>query len=103
MDVLIEVHNEDELKRALALNPTMLGINNRDLHTFEVDLQTTLRLKEMIPDDCLIVTESGIHSGEDIKMMQDNGINSFLVGEAFMRAPDPGAKLKELFFADRAY
>ncbi len=103
MDVLIEVHNEDELKRALVLNPTMLGINNRNLHTFDVDLQTTIRLKEMIPDDCLIVTESGIHTEDDIKMMQDNGVNSFLVGEAFMRAPDPGAKLKELFFADRAY
>ena len=103
MDVLIEVHNEDELKRALTLNPTMLGINNRNLHTFDVDLQTTLRLKELIPEDCLIVTESGIHTQEDIKMMQDNGINSFLVGEVFMRAPDPGAKLKEMFFANRAY
>jgi len=101
--VLIEVHDEDELKRALTLNPTMLGINNRNLHTFDVDLQTTLRLKEMIPDDCLIVTESGIHTTEDVEMMQSNGINSFLVGEAFMRAPDPGAKLKELFFADRPY
>lgn len=103
MDVLIEVHDEDELKRALKLKPTMLGINNRNLHTFDVDLQTTLRLKTMIPDECLVVTESGIHTQEDIKMMQENGINSFLVGEAFMRAPDPGAKLKELFFADRAY
>ncbi len=103
MDVLIEVHDEDELQRALALKPTMLGINNRNLHTFEVDLQTSLRLKEMIPEECLVVTESGIHTQEDVKMMQVNGINSFLVGEAFMRAPDPGAKLKELFFADRAY
>jgi indole-3-glycerol phosphate synthase len=103
MDVLIEVHNEDELKRALTLNPTMLGINNRNLYTFDVDLQTTLRLKEMIPEDCLIVTESGIHTEEDIKMMQENGINSFLIGEAFMRAPDPGVKLKELFFPNRTY
>ncbi len=103
MDVLIEVHDEDELKRALTLKPTMLGINNRNLHSFDVDLQTTLRLKELISDDCLIVTESGIRTQEDIMMMQDNGINSFLVGEAFMRAPDPGVKLKELFFADRAY
>ena len=103
MDVLIEVHDEDELKRALTLNPTMLGINNRNLHTFDVDLNITLRLKEMMPSDCLVVTESGIHTSEDIEMMQSNGVNSFLVGEAFMRAADPGAKLKELFFVDRPY
>ena len=103
LDVLIEVHDEDELDRALRLNPTLLGVNNRNLHTFEVDLNITLSLKEKIPDDCLLVTESGIHTSEDVKLMQDNDVNSFLVGEAFMRAPDPGQKLKELFFADRAY
>ncbi len=103
LDVLVEVHDEAELARALALQPTMLGINNRNLNTFDVDLDTTLRLKEKIPTECLIVTESGIHTPEDVAMMQSNGVNSFLVGEAFMRAPDPGAKLKELFFPNRAY
>ena len=103
LDVLIEVHDEDELDRALKLNPTLVGINNRNLHTFEVDLNITLRLKEKVPDDCLLVTESGIHTCDDVELMQDNGVNSFLVGEALMCSPDPGQKLKELFFADRAY
>jgi len=103
MDVLVEVHNEEELSRALTLQPTMVGINNRNLNSFEVSLDTTLRLKEKIPEECLIVTESGIHTTEDVQTMQSNGVNSFLVGEAFMRAPDPGTKLKELFFADRPY
>ncbi len=101
--MLIEVHDDAELKRALTLNPTMLGINNRNLNSFEVDLQTTLGLLEQIPEDCLIVTESGIHTEEDVKLMQGSGVNSFLVGEAFMRAPDPGQKLKELFFPGRSY
>ncbi|MEM8845448.1 MAG: indole-3-glycerol phosphate synthase TrpC, partial [Pseudomonadota bacterium] len=103
LDILVEVHDEDELDRALKLNPTLLGINNRNLHTFEVSLDITLRMREKIPEDCLLVTESGIHTSEDVKLMQENGVNSFLVGEAFMRAPDPGQKLKELFFADRPY
>ena len=103
LDVLIEVHDEQELQRTLNLNPTMLGINNRDLHSFDVDLNTTLELLEQIPEDCLVVTESGIHTEQDVKLMQESGVNSFLVGEAFMRAPDPGQKLKELFFADRSY
>lgn len=103
LDVLVEVHDEAEVERALALEPSMLGINNRNLNSFEVSLDTTLRLKDKIPSECLIVTESGIHTSEDVEMMQSNGVNSFLVGEAFMRAPDPGAKLKELFFADRSY
>ena len=103
LDVLIEVHDEQEMQRALALNPTMIGVNNRNLHTFEVDLDITLRLHAMAPSDCLLVTESGIHTAEDIQKMQDNDINTFLIGEAFMRAPDPGQKLKELFFADRPY
>ncbi len=103
LDVLVEVHDEEELTRALSLQPTMLGINNRNLNSFEVDLNTTIRLKENIPSDCLIVTESGIHSIDDVETMQSSGVNCFLVGEAFMRAPDPGVKLKELFFADRAY
>ena len=103
LDVLIEVHDDAELKRAMTLNPTMLGINNRNLNSFDVDLQTTLGLLELIPDDCLVVTESGIHTEEDVKLMQGSGVNSFLVGEAFMRAPDPGQKLKELFFPGRSY
>ena len=103
LDVLVEVHDEKEMQRALTLSPTLLGINNRDLHTFDVDLNTTLNLLEQIPEDCLVVTESGIHTEDDVKLMQENGVNSFLVGEAFMRAPEPGEKLKELFFADRSY
>ena len=103
LDVLVEVHDEKEMQRALTLSPTLLGINNRDLHTFDVDLNTTLNLLEQIPEDCLVVTESGIHTEDDVKLMQENGVNSFLVGEAFMRAPEPGEKLKESFFADRSY
>ena len=103
LDVLVEVHNEQEMHRALALKPALLGINNRDLHTFDVDLDTTLSLLEKAPDDCLVVTESGIHTQDDVSLMQKHGVNSFLVGEAFMRARDPGQKLKELFFAGRPY
>ncbi len=103
MDVLVEVHDEQELSRALELELTMVGINNRNLNSFEVDLNTTLRLHENIPSECLVVTESGIHTPEDVARMQSHGVNAFLVGEAFMRAPEPGARLKELFFADRAY
>ena len=98
LDVLVEVHNEEELERALKLEPTLLGINNRNLHTFETTLDTTLNLLPKIPDTCHVVTESGIHTKDDITMMIENGVNSFLVGEAFMVAEDPGAKLKELFF-----
>lgn len=103
LDILVEVHNEEELERALKLSPTMLGVNNRNLHTFEVDLDITLRLKESVPTDCVLVTESGIHTQEDVQKMRDNGIDLFLVGEAFMRAPEPGQKLKELFFPNRSY
>ena len=98
LDVLVEVHNEDELNRALQLEPTLIGINNRNLHTFTTSLDTTLDLLHRIPAACHVVTESGIHSKDDIAMMMANGVNSFLVGEAFMLAEDPGAKLKELFF-----
>ncbi|MDG6779005.1 indole-3-glycerol phosphate synthase TrpC [Thiomicrorhabdus sp. zzn3] len=98
MDVLIEVHNEDELERALKLPLPMIGINNRDLHTFEVTLETTLRMLDKIPDDRIVVTESGILGPEDVAKMREHHVNSFLVGEAFMRAEKPGEKLAELFF-----
>ena len=82
---------------ALALPAPLLGINNRDLRTFETSLQTTLGYLEQIPDDRLIVTESGIHTSEDVALMRSHGVNCFLVGEAFMKAPEPGEKLAELF------
>lgn len=97
MDVLIEVHDAEELKRALPLNSRLIGINNRDLRTFETSLETTIDLLQQIPDDRIVVTESGIHTPEDVKHMRHNGVNGFLVGEAFMRADDPGSKLAELF------
>lgn len=97
MDVLVEVHDADELQRALTLDTSLIGINNRNLRTFETSLQTTLDLKEHIPQDRIIITESGIHTTEDVKLMTDNGIFAFLVGEAFMRAPSPGQKMRELF------
>lgn len=97
MDVLVEVHDEVELERALALGSPLIGINNRDLRRFETRLETTLRLVGKIPEDCLAVTESGIHTPEDVALMRAHGVSAFLVGEAFMRAPDPGEKLAELF------
>lgn len=99
MDVLVEVHNQVELGLALTLDTPLVGINNRDLHTFESSLDTTFSLLETIPDDRIVVTESGIHSAEDVMVMRDHGVDSFLVGEAFMRAENPGAKLAELFFS----
>ncbi len=98
MDVLVEVHDAPELERALRLSNRLIGINNRNLRTFEVSLGTTLDLLEQIPDDHIVVTESGIHVTDDVKLMRENAVNAFLVGEAFMRADDPGAKLAELFF-----
>lgn len=98
MAVLVEIHNARELELALALDTPLFGINNRDLHTFETRLEVTLDLLEKIPGDRIVVTESGILAREDVAMMQRNGVNAFLVGEAFMRAPDPGAELKRLFF-----
>ena len=97
MDVLIEVHDEEELKRSLPLNQPLVGINNRNLRTFEVGLETTLRMLGQIPADRIVVTESGIHTPEDVKLMRDSKVNAFLVGEAFMRAGEPGEKLAELF------
>ena len=97
MDVLVEVHDEAELHRSLKLNLPLVGINNRNLRTFETTLDTTLDLLKQIPADRIVVTESGIHTPGDVKLMRDNNVNAFLVGEAFMRAEEPGEKLAELF------
>jgi indole-3-glycerol phosphate synthase len=99
MDTLVEVHNQNELDRAMCLDIDILGINNRNLHTFETSLTTTLDLLYQLPESCLVVTESGIHTSEDVQLMRDHGVNSFLVGEAFMRAEEPGAELQALFFS----
>ncbi|MBK6658278.1 MAG: indole-3-glycerol phosphate synthase TrpC [Proteobacteria bacterium] len=98
LDVLTEVHDRTELERALRLRTPMIGINNRDLKRFVTDIDTTIGLLKDIPEDRLVVTESGINSVEDIARLRGQSVNAFLVGEAFMRADDPGAKLKELFF-----
>jgi indole-3-glycerol phosphate synthase len=97
MDVLVEVHDGDELDAALKLKTRLLGINNRNLRTFEVTLDTTIGLLPRIPAERLVVTESGILAPADVKRMRDADVHAFLVGEAFMRAPDPGTELKRLF------
>jgi indole-3-glycerol phosphate synthase len=97
MDVLVEVHDGDELTAALRLKTPLLGINNRNLRTFETSLQNTLDLLPRIPSDRLVVTESGIMVPADVQRMRDANVHAFLVGEAFMRAPNPGAELKRLF------
>ena len=97
MDVLVEVHDAEELARARHLPATLLGINNRSLRTFEVDLRNTLDLLDAVPADRLLVTESGIHTPADVALMRRHGVHAFLVGEAFMRAPSPGAELAALF------
>lgn len=98
MDVLVEVHNQQELERGLALNMPMIGINNRNLRNFETSLHTTIDLLSDIPDKTIVVTESGIHNDDDVALMREHSVNTFLVGEAFMRADNPGQKLSELFF-----
>jgi len=98
LDVLVEVHNREELERALELPTPLVGINNRDLHTFETRLETTLDLLPHVPADRLVITESGIHTTADVARMRASNVQSFLVGEAFMRADQPGEKLRELFF-----
>ncbi len=99
LDVLVEVHDEDELERALDVPAPLVGINNRNLRTFETSLDTTLRLRGRVDDGRVLVTESGIHAPADVARLREAGIDAFLVGEAFMRAPDPGAELARLFFA----
>lgn len=97
MGVLVEVHDASELTAALRLNTAMVGINNRNLRTFETSLQTTIGLLPRIPPDKLVITESGILQADDVKQMRDADVHGFLVGEAFMRAPDPGLELARLF------
>jgi len=95
--VLVEVHDAEELTRALTLKTPLIGINNRNLRTFEVSLNTTLTLKDRIPADRIVVAESGILAPADVQLLRDADVNTFLVGEAFMRAPEPGAELARLF------
>ena len=97
MAVLVEVHDAAELERALKLNTPLLGVNNRNLRTFEVSLDTTLALFKDFPSDKLLVTESGIATKEDVQRMREAGVQAFLVGEAFMRATEPGEALAQLF------
>lgn len=97
MDALVEVHDADEMDRALALPARLIGVNNRDLRTFETHLDVTLGFAGRVPDDRILVTESGIHTRDDVALMRKNGVHAFLVGEAFMKAPQPGEKLAELF------
>ncbi len=99
MDVLVEVHDAEELDRALAVPASLIGINNRNLHTFRTSIDTSMDLRDCVPYDRILVTESGIRTPEDVERLREAGIEGFLVGEAFMRASDPGAELKRLFFS----
>ena len=103
LDVLVEVHDREELERGMMLRTPLVGINNRNLHTFETDLETTLGLLVDVFHDRTIVTESGIHTQEDINLMRKNNVNAFLVGEAFMKAEDPGAELKRIYFLQTSF
>ena len=98
MDVLIEVHDEAELLRSLPLGADLVGINNRNLRNFDTSLHTTIDLLPQIPEGRIVVTESGIHDTENVTLMRENNVNAYLVGEAFMRADDPGTALNKLFF-----
>jgi indole-3-glycerol phosphate synthase len=102
LDVLVEVHDEEELERALACDPELVGVNNRNLHDFVTDLATSERLRAMIPKEKTMVTESGIRSPANVRRLLRAGVDAFLVGEAFMRVEDPGMALRELFFAGGA-
>lgn len=97
LDVLIEVHNASELNAAIALEPSLIGINNRDLESFDTNLDTTLELLDRIPEPVKVVTESGIRTPDDVKRLRRAGVDAFLVGEAFLRAEDPGKQIKTLF------
>lgn len=97
LDVLVEVHDQAEMERALQLDLPMVGINNRNLRSFETSLQTTIDMLAMVPEGCFVVTESGIHSKQDVDLMRSHQVNTFLVGEAFMRAQDPGRELAKIF------
>lgn len=97
LDVLVEVHDAEELERALVLPNRLIGINNRNLHTFDVQLETTFQLLDSIPDDRIVVTESGIHTTDDVAAMRGHDVHAFLVGEAFMREEEPGRRLLEMF------
>ncbi|MBA1260226.1 MULTISPECIES: indole-3-glycerol phosphate synthase TrpC [Pseudomonas] len=104
LDVLVEVHDGTELERALTvLDTPLVGVNNRNLHTFEVSLEATLDLLPRIPQDRLVITESGILNRADVELMETNEVRAFLVGEAFMRADEPGQELQRLFFPDRRF
>jgi indole-3-glycerol phosphate synthase len=97
LDVLVEIHDRQELQRALLLPTRLMGINNRNLRTFTTSLETTIELLDEVPDDRIVVTESAIHLAEDVALMRQHQVNTFLVGESFMRAKQPGKKLAELF------
>jgi len=99
MDVLMEVHDKEEMQRALNTGARLIGINNRNLRNFETSLDTTLSMLDMVTDEHILVTESGIHTQDDVQLMRENNVNAFLVGEAFMRAEDPGEKLAEIFYS----
>ncbi len=99
MAALIDWHDEEELLRSLPLGADLVGINNRNLRNFDTSLHTTIDLLPQIPEGRIVVTESGIHNAEDVTLMRENDVNAFLVGEAFMRADDPGTALKKLFFS----
>lgn len=98
MSVLVEVHDADELERSLKLTTPLIGVNNRNLRTFETTIETTIKLLAQLPSDRMVVTESGIATREDVIRLREAKVNSFLVGEAFMRAEDPGAELARMFF-----
>ena len=98
LDILVEVHDREELERGMMLRTPLIGINNRNLHTFETNLDTTLNLLTDVFHDRTVITESGVHTREHVKLMRKNNVNAFLVGEAFMKAKNPGEELKTLFF-----
>lgn len=98
MAALLEVHTVEELERSLPLHPHLIGINNRDLRTFQTDIETTLRLLPSIPSEVVVVSESGINTAADVTRLREKGVHAFLIGESLMRAPDPGVKLREFLY-----